>query len=62
MAECVLPGNPEKRNGHVQASCPGIFQGFREKGKNAWNICGSGGADSLSESVRRDDGGADAGL
>ena len=57
-----LPGDPEKRNGHVQASCQGIFHGFREKGKNAWNICGSGGADSLSESVRRDDGGADAGL
>ena len=32
------------------------------KRENAWNICGSGGADSLSESVRRDDGGADAGL
>ena len=40
----------------------GDFHEFREKGKNAWNICGSGGADSLSESVRRDDGGADAGL
>lgn len=33
MAERVLPGDPEKRNGHVQASCQGIFHGFREKGK-----------------------------
>ena len=28
-----MPGDPEKRNGHVQASCQGIFHGFREKGK-----------------------------
>ena len=33
MAECVLPGDPEKRNGHVQASCPGISMDSGKKGK-----------------------------